>query len=143
MVFLQEVIRENEAILIDSLRSSYEFVTGNLTDFYNGHNLTRLNPKEYFTMILVKKKTCSITSKDLIIFENSMMSRNLLKVELIYREVVSLCVMTTHLESTKEFANQRMAQLKKCFTHVQAQNPNMVVFFGGDLNIRDAEVNKI
>ncbi len=50
--------------------------------------------------------------------------------------------MTAHLESTKDYAIQRIAQLKKCFAHLQEQDEKSVCFFGGDLNIRDSEVNK-
>ena len=142
MIFLQEIVPETKSILVDSLSSIYEFTSGNLTEFYNGFNAANLNPKEYFTMILHKKKTCSIVSKDVILFENSVMNRNLLKVNLIYKKMVNLCAMTTHLESTKEFASQRVVQLKKCLNQVQEQSPNTIVFFGGDLNIRDSEVIK-
>ena len=137
------MVPENEVILMDSLSSIYEFTTGNLRDFYNGQHLTNSNPKDYYIMILSKKKTCSIASKDLICFENTMMNRNLLKVNLVYRKTIKICAMTAHLESTKEFAVQRMAQLKKCFAHLKDQDEKSVCFFGGDLNIRDSEVNKL
>ena len=133
---------ENEAILVDSLSSIYEFTTGNPRDFHGSHCLMNSNPKDYYTMILIKKKTCTITSKDLISFENTMMNRNLLKVNLVYRKKINICAMTAHLESTKDYAIQRIAQLKKCFTHLQEQDEKSVCFFGGDLNIRDSEVMK-
>ena len=140
VVFFQEVVRESESLLIDRLGAHYEFATGNITDYHNGHNYQDLNSKDYYTMILTRKKTCNVVSKDLVNFENSIMSRNLLQVNLIYKKMVSVCTMTTHLESTQEFSKQRVEQLKKCIKHVQEQNPHSIVFFGGDLNLRDSEV---
>ena len=133
------MIHENEVILMASLSSIYEFTTGNPRNFYDDQNLTNPNPK-YYTMILSKKDTCAILSKDLICFENTKMNRNLLKVNLVYLKKINICAMTAHLESMKEFAVQRMAQLKKCFAQLQEQDEKSICFFGGDLNIRDSEV---
>ena len=142
-MFLQEVVRESEKILYSKLKPSYEFTTGNAEKFKN-NNRFELNlvdrSKEYYTMILIKKKTCAISKRELVDFQNTKMTRNLLKVKFLYKKMVNVCVMNTHLESTAEFARERMEQLKLCFKHVQELEDNYVVFFGGDLNLRDAEV---
>lgn len=145
VVFLQEVVRETEKLLYSKLKPLYEFTTGNAEKFKNNNrNVFELNlfdrSKEYYTMILTKKKTCSLTQRDLVDFPNTKMTRNLLKVKFLYKKMVNVCVMTSHLESTAEFARERMEQLKLCFKHVQEQDDNCVVFFGGDLNLRNTEV---
>jgi hypothetical protein len=52
--------------------------------------------------------------------------------------------MTSHHESgTEELASQeRIEQLKLCFKHMINAPSHRVVLFGGDLNIREKEVNK-
>ena len=81
-----------------------------------------------------------MSTKTVIDFENTSMGRNLLMVKLIYKQTVKMAVMTAHLESTVAYAKQRMEQLKKCFKCVQEQDGDLVVLFGGDLNLRDSEV---
>jgi endonuclease/exonuclease/phosphatase family metal-dependent hydrolase len=72
------------------------------------------------------------------------MSRNLLKVSFNYENTAKICVMNTHLESLRDCkkAKIRKEQLKLCFDHVQQENEERMVIFGGDLNLRDKEVNK-
>jgi endonuclease/exonuclease/phosphatase family metal-dependent hydrolase len=48
--------------------------------------------------------------------------------------------MTSHLESTKHFGEERKRQLKQCFQAVNAEEQHQNVIFGGDLNLRDKEV---
>lgn len=48
--------------------------------------------------------------------------------------------MTSHLESTKDFGDERKRQLKQCFEAVKAESASQNVIFGGDLNLRDKEV---
>jgi len=36
---------------------------------------------------------------------------------------------------------QRIEQLKQCFNHMLEQNDDVLVFFGGDLPLRDTEVS--
>ena len=69
------------------------------------------------------------------------MARNILKVHLNYADKVDICVLNTHLESTVEYAKQRIEQLRKCFKEITDQEKNTLVIFGGDLNLRDKEVN--
>ena len=115
---LQEVIETTEAILRGSLSNVYEFFSGKLYT-------------EYYTMILVRKKNCECSNKNLIKFENSTMGRNLLIVKLNYMKLVDICVMTSHLESTADFAKQRIEQLRRCIKEVENQQENYLVFFGG------------
>lgn len=70
------------------------------------------------------------------------MNRNILQVKYKYKRSVEFVVLNAHLESTKDYAMQRIEQLKQCFNHMLEQN-EVLVFFGGDLNLRDTEVRGI
>lgn len=98
----------------------------------------------YFVIILLRKDTCNLDGKhEVINFENSRMYRNLLKVKFKYANKINIVAMTSHLESTTEFTKPRMDQLKKCFDEMQKQDKNCIVLFGGDLNLRDKELESI
>lgn len=49
--------------------------------------------------------------------------------------------MTSHLESCKDQAAERMKQLKVVLQNIKEEPDNMTVIFGGDTNLRDSEVN--
>lgn len=48
--------------------------------------------------------------------------------------------MNTHLESTKEHAEERQAQLKRAFEMMAKTDCDVSIIFAGDLNLRDTEV---
>ena len=140
IVFLQEVVASSYEVLKDALRNEYSIICG----VDNLSALTRLQPKFYFTLTLIRSETCELLDeKQIITFENSVMNRNLLKIKLRYKDRVNICAMNTHLESTVEFSTQRKQQLKLCFDEVLQEDKQNVVLFGGDLNLRDSEVRLI
>lgn len=49
--------------------------------------------------------------------------------------------MTSHLESCKDQAAERMKQLKVVLQRIKEEPDNATVIFGGDTNLRDSEVN--
>jgi hypothetical protein len=49
--------------------------------------------------------------------------------------------MTSHHESCKPGAEERICQLKLCFKTMVDAPQNRIVLFGGDLNMRDDEVS--
>lgn len=130
IVMLQEVIETSEEIIKQKLSSMYELITGKLSC-------------EYYTAMLIRRKSCKIISKNVIRFENSVMGRCLLEVKLTYKGLVKVCALTSHLESTKDFAKIRIEQLRKCLSHMTSQDSDMIVIFGGDLNMRDTELTVI
>jgi len=67
------------------------------------------------------------------------MQRNLLVTKAFIGQA-KLALLNTHLESTAEFADARRAQLKTCFDLSKSFDPEYNVIFGGDLNLRDKEV---
>ena len=136
MVFFQEVVTASFKIIKENLASEYL-----LFPSVDEENILKLEPKRYFTMILINKDTCKPNGdKKVIEFNNSIMTRNLLKLDLTYRKNIKILAMTTHLESTVEFAKQRIEQLKNCFNEILNVDNDHYVLFGGDLNIRDSEV---
>ena len=51
--------------------------------------------------------------------------------------------MTSHLESKKEYSDERKHQLKRAFHHMVNAKQDQTVIFGGDLNLRDKEVHLV
>jgi len=140
IVFLQEVVASSYEVLKDTLRNEYSIICG----VDNLNTLIRLQPKFYFTLILIRNETCEqLDEKQIITFENSVMNRDLLKIKLRYKDCVNICAMNTHLESTVEFSTQRKEQLKLCFDEMLQEDKQYVVLFGGDLNLRDSELEAV
>ena len=52
-----------------------------------------------------------------------------------------LCLMTSHLESTRGHAKERMNQLKIVLKKMQEVPESATVIFAGDTNLRDQEVS--
>ena len=53
---------------------------------------------------------------------------------------VDLHLMTSHLESTAEHADERVRQLRVSLKSMKDASNERTVLFGGDLNMRDKEV---
>jgi endonuclease/exonuclease/phosphatase family metal-dependent hydrolase len=137
-VFFQEVIPSSYRILKESLEEQYALFCA-----VDVNNMKFLDPRTYFTMILMNKDTCELDGESKIIpYTNTCMSRNLLKARLRYRKKISITAMTSHLESTADYTKQRTEQLRLCFSEMLAEKDESYVLFGGDLNLRDAEVSK-
>ncbi|XP_049510702.1 tyrosyl-DNA phosphodiesterase 2 isoform X2 [Panthera uncia] len=126
VIFLQEVIPPYCSYL-KKKASSYEIVTG--------------HEEGYFTAIMLKKSRVKFKSQEIIPFPNTKMMRNLLCV---YASVSGneLCLMTSHLESTRGHAKERMNQLKMVLKKMQEVPASATVIFAGDTNLRDHEVTK-
>jgi len=128
VVFLQEAVSDNINI-IESKLISYKCI--------------RAGGDGYFVAMLLKNSTVTYEDHCIESYGQSRMGRNLLMVKCRLRGVPVL-LMTSHLESMKNYAAERQRQLKICFDNMKAPpEPNRVVIFGGDLNIRDAEIANI
>lgn len=126
VVFLQEVIPPYLGML-KKKASSYEVITG--------------GEDGYFTAILLKKSRVKLKSHEIIPFPNTQMMRNLLCV----RASVSgneLYLMNSHLESTREHAEDRASQFRMVLKKMQEAPESATVIFAGDTNLRDQEVTK-
>ncbi|XP_055988494.1 tyrosyl-DNA phosphodiesterase 2 [Sorex fumeus] len=126
VVFLQEVIPPYFSYLKKRAKN-YEIITG--------------NEQGYFTAIMLKKSRVKFKSQEIIHFPNTQMMRNLLcvHVSILGNE---LCLMTSHLESTRGHAPERMNQFKIVLKKIQEAPEASAVIFAGDTNLRDQEVAK-
>uniref|UniRef100_A0A8C0KA79 Tyrosyl-DNA phosphodiesterase 2 n=1 Tax=Canis lupus dingo TaxID=286419 RepID=A0A8C0KA79_CANLU len=117
----------HKLIYLKKRAHSYEIITG--------------HEEGYFTAIMLKKSRVKFKSQEIIPFPNTKMMRNLLCV---YASISGneLCLMTSHLESTRGHAKERMNQLKMVLKKMQEAPESATVIFAGDTNLRDHEVTK-
>lgn len=76
----------------------------------------------------------------LITYFASAMGRNILVTRCFIGQA-KLALLNTHLESGKEYSDERKRQLRQCFELLKSFPPEFNVIFGGDLNVRDKEVD--
>ncbi|KAJ7420690.1 Tyrosyl-DNA phosphodiesterase 2 [Willisornis vidua] len=127
IVFLQEVIPPH-LCLLKMKASSYTIIPGNIDG--------------YFTVIMLKKSRVKLLKHEIIPFPTTTMKRNLLVVH-VSISGNELCLMTSHLESTKKHSKERIKQLKIVLNKIQKESESTTVIFGGDTNLRDSEVAKL
>ncbi|XP_069469720.1 tyrosyl-DNA phosphodiesterase 2 isoform X2 [Ambystoma mexicanum] len=127
VVFLQEVIPPY-LYYLEKRAVSYTIISG--------------NEEGYFTAIMLKKSKVKLISHEVTPFPSSQMLRNLLTVH-VNVSGNNLCLMTSHLESTKEHSNERLNQLKLVLKKIKEAPESSTVLFAGDTNLRDQEVAKI
>ncbi|NXH17950.1 TYDP2 phosphodiesterase, partial [Bucco capensis] len=127
VVFLQEVIPPYLDIL-QMRAGSYTVIPGNLDG--------------YFTAIMLKKSRVKLLKHEITPFPTTSMMRNLLVVH-VSISGIELCLMTSHLESTKNHSKERVKQLQIVFNKMQEESKSTTVIFGGDTNLRDSEVTKL
>ncbi|XP_072532023.1 tyrosyl-DNA phosphodiesterase 2 [Salminus brasiliensis] len=127
VVFLQELI-PSYAQYVKKRAVSYLFIEG--------------NEEGYFTGLMLKKSRVKLQKSEIISYPTTQMMRNLLcaQVTFLGKEVY---LMTSHLESCKDQATERMKQLGMVFQKIKEAPDNMTVIFGGDTNLRDSEVAKV
>ncbi|XP_030301735.1 tyrosyl-DNA phosphodiesterase 2 [Calypte anna] len=127
VVFLQEVVPPH-LCLLQMKASSYTIIPGNIDG--------------YFTAIMLKKTRVKLLKHEIIPFPTTSMMRNLL-VAHVSISGNELCLMTSHLESTKDHSKERVKQLQIVFNEMQKESESTTVIFGGDTNLRDSEVTKL
>ncbi|KAM6142992.1 tyrosyl-DNA phosphodiesterase 2 [Phoenicopterus ruber ruber] len=127
VVFLQEVIPPY-LCLLQMRAGSYTIIPGNIDG--------------YFTAIMLKKSRVKLLKHEIIPFPTTSMMRNLLVVH-VSISGNELCLMTSHLESTKNHSKERMKQLQIVLNKMQKESESTTVIFGGDTNLRDSEVAKL
>ena len=128
IVFFQEIVPQTYDILKSNLSSEYVLTQKKVA---------------YFTVVLLKRSTINLESVVVKPFENSSMCRDLTIVNAALQNGTKFVLINTHLESTKDFAEARMKQLKEAFKTVKEENRNVTVILAGDMNARDTEVKKV
>ncbi|XP_041931595.1 tyrosyl-DNA phosphodiesterase 2 [Alosa sapidissima] len=96
----------------------------------------------YFTGVMLKKSRVKFLKSEVIPYPMTQMMRNLLVVQVNFQGQ-DLCLMTSHFESCKNQSVERMNQLKLMFQKMRNVPEKTTVIFGGDTNLRDAEVAKV
>ena len=132
VVYLQEVIAPTLTLLQQKLKSQY-------------HCFAPTNPPEHYFVVIMVKQDSRLVPGSLAItpFHGSQMGRQLLQLPLSLQGL-ELLLMTSHLESLKDHAVERKAQLRTAFgVMVANQKEKKVCIFGGDLNVREAEVKSV
>ncbi|XP_069763725.1 tyrosyl-DNA phosphodiesterase 2 [Narcine bancroftii] len=126
IVFLQEVI-EPYYIYLKKRAVHYTIIPANVDGYY--------------TAIILKKSRVKILKKEIIDFPTTSMMRNLL---IIHVNIAGneLCLMTSHMESTKEHSKERIKQLGTVLQKMKEIPDCATVIYGGDTNLRDKEVEK-
>ncbi|XP_034618324.1 tyrosyl-DNA phosphodiesterase 2 [Trachemys scripta elegans] len=127
VVFLQEVVSPYLSYL-QKRAVSYTIIPGNIDG--------------YFTAIMLKKSRVKFLRQEIIPFPTTSMMRNLLVVH-VNISGNELCLMTSHLESTKGHAKERLNQLRQVLKTMQEASESTTVIFGGDTNLRDHEVTQV
>ncbi|XP_053570779.1 tyrosyl-DNA phosphodiesterase 2 [Bombina bombina] len=127
VIFLQEVIPPYFEYL-KKRAVSYNIITG--------------DEDGYFTAIMLKKSRVKIISREIVTYPTTSMMRNLL-IANVTISGTNICLMTSHLESTKEHSQERLKQLQVVLEKMQEVPPSTTVIFGGDTNLRDTEVTKL
>ncbi|XP_075441692.1 tyrosyl-DNA phosphodiesterase 2 [Ascaphus truei] len=127
VVFLQEVIPP----YYDYLKKravSYTIIPG--------------NDDGYFTAIMLKNSRVNLIRQEIVPFPTTSMMRNLL-VANVNISGNNICLMTAHLESTKDHSGERLKQLSEVWKKMEEVPASSTVIFGGDTNLRDQEVAKL
>ncbi|NWU49103.1 TYDP2 phosphodiesterase, partial [Dromas ardeola] len=127
VVFLQEVIPPH-LCLLQMKAGSYTIIPGNIDG--------------YFTVIMLKKSRVKLLKHEIIPFPTTSMMRNLLVVH-VSISGNELCLITSHLESTKKHSKERVKQLQIALNRMQEESESTTVIFGGDTNLRDSEITKL
>uniref|UniRef100_A0A4W3IEN9 Tyrosyl-DNA phosphodiesterase 2 n=2 Tax=Callorhinchus milii TaxID=7868 RepID=A0A4W3IEN9_CALMI len=96
----------------------------------------------YYTAIMLKKSRVKLLKQEITPFLSTSMERNLLIVQ-VNIAGNELCLMTSHLESTKDHSRERVRQLQTVMKKMQDAAETATVIFGGDTNLRDHEVTKL
>ncbi|CAG5884621.1 unnamed protein product [Menidia menidia] len=96
----------------------------------------------YFTGMMLKKSRVKFLESEVVTYPTTQMMRNLLVAQVSFRGQ-KLCLMTSHLESCKGHAQERMKQLRLLMQRIREAPDDVTVLFGGDTNLRDSEVAKV
>lgn len=96
----------------------------------------------YFVGMMLKRSRVKFLESEIVAYPTTEMMRNLLVAQVDFRGQ-KLCLMTSHLESCKGHAAERMKQLRVVMQRMREAPDDVTVVFGGDTNLRDTEVAKV
>ncbi|XP_057683559.1 tyrosyl-DNA phosphodiesterase 2 [Corythoichthys intestinalis] len=93
----------------------------------------------YFTGMMLKKSRVKLVESEIVTYPTTQMMRNLLIANVTLRGS-KVRLMTSHLESCKGHSGERVTQLREVMRRMREAPDDVSVVFGGDTNLRDAEV---
>nr|XP_019946117.1 PREDICTED: tyrosyl-DNA phosphodiesterase 2 [Paralichthys olivaceus] len=96
----------------------------------------------YFTGMMLKRSRVKLVESKIVTYPTTQMMRNLLLAQVDFKGQ-KLCLMTSHFESCKGHAQERMKQLRVVMQRMREAPDDVTVLFGGDTNLRDTEVAKV
>ncbi|XP_061764508.1 tyrosyl-DNA phosphodiesterase 2 [Nerophis ophidion] len=100
------------------------------------------NEDGYFCGMMLKKARVKLVESEIVAYPSTQMMRNLLVAQVNFKGS-KLRLMTSHLESCKGHASERMKQLREVMRRMRETPDDVTVLFGGDTNLRDTEVAKV
>uniref|UniRef100_A0A1E1XDE0 Tyrosyl-DNA phosphodiesterase 2 n=1 Tax=Amblyomma aureolatum TaxID=187763 RepID=A0A1E1XDE0_9ACAR len=125
VVFFQEVIPEIEAEIRNRF-PQYLYIPG--------------DSQGYFVATLLKKDTVRCNSHRVAELHSSKMERHIVLAQTTFNNK-DVVLLNTHLESMGYSSDVRQVQLRRCFRQCKKEASEKTVIFGGDLNLRDHEVD--
>ncbi|XP_074482716.1 tyrosyl-DNA phosphodiesterase 2-like isoform X1 [Sebastes fasciatus] len=128
VVLLQELIQPYSRFMKKRLAANYTFIEGGKGDYFIG--------------MMLKKSRITLLDSEIVAYPTTNMMRNLLVAQVLFKGH-KLCLMTSHFESCKANAGERMRQLRLVMKMMAETPDDVTVLFGGDTNLRDAEVAKV
>ncbi|XP_040887945.1 tyrosyl-DNA phosphodiesterase 2-like [Toxotes jaculatrix] len=128
VVLLQELIQPYVRFVYKRLAVDYTYIEG--------------GKENYFTGMMLKKSRITLLDSEIVSYPTTQMMRNLLVAQVLFRGQ-KLCLMTSHFESCKDSAEERMRQLQLVMRRMSEAPGDVSVLFGGDTNLRAAEVAKV
>ncbi|XP_068576005.1 tyrosyl-DNA phosphodiesterase 2-like [Cebidichthys violaceus] len=128
VVLLQELIQPYTRFMKKRLADNYVFIEG--------------GKEGYFIGMMLKKSRVTLLDSEIVAYPTSRMMRNLLVAQVLFKGQ-KFCFMMSHFESCKANAGERMRQLRLVIRRMAKMPDDVTVLFGGDTNLRDAEVAKV
>ncbi|XP_034721022.1 tyrosyl-DNA phosphodiesterase 2-like isoform X1 [Etheostoma cragini] len=125
VVLLQELIQPYTRFMKKRLADNYTFIEG--------------GKEGYFIGMMLKKSRITLLDSQIVEYPTSRQGRNLLVAQVLFKGQ-KLCLMTSHFESCKANAENRKLQLRLVMKRMTKAPDDVTVLFGGDTNLRDAEV---
>ena len=120
---------------------SWNTLTNYLTEY---QHICKDSMFHYFHTIAIHKDTLEMIGDERITdFPGTQMGRHLLSCQVKFGKVL-IHLLSSHLESTSQVGPERKRQLQEAFTQMTAiRERGDICIFGGDLNLRDKEVNSV
>ncbi|XP_044043180.1 tyrosyl-DNA phosphodiesterase 2-like [Siniperca chuatsi] len=128
VVLLQELIQPYIRFVKKRLAANYTFIEG--------------GKEGYFIGMMLKKSRITLLDSEIVPYPTTQMMRNLLVAQVLFKGQ-KLCLMTSHFESCKPQAKERKRQLRLVMKRMTEAPDDVTVLFGGDTNLRDAEVANV